>query len=199
MSHFTARQNSHPLPQEDAGTSSLQHSQPQRPALMAPLLAKQEPPPREGGRYAFGELPAGGQRDSGSPLARTFPASPSSRSSQWHYYAGEGSDAQSQPSVSAFSPSSMLNYDSATPTPTGAEGSRRAEEASEEYSGGGQMEYQEEEGRRVQHGEADGAAGDHQLDRYEAPSPPPLDDHEYFNGLLNDQDEGLLQQFLDSS
>jgi hypothetical protein len=35
-------------------------------------------------------------------------------------------------------------------------------------------------------------------DRYEAPSPPPLDDHEYFNGLLNDQDEGLLQQFLNS-
>jgi hypothetical protein len=87
----------------------------------------------------------------------------------------------------------MLNYDSATP---GAEGSRRAEEPSEEYSGAqGQMEYQEEEGPRVQHG----AAADHQLDRYEAPSPPPLDDHEYFNGLLNDQDEGLLQQFLDSS
>lgn len=191
---------------EDAGTSALQHSQPQRPALVAPLLAKQEPPPpREGGSYAFGEFPAGGQGDSGSgsPLGHTFPASPSSgfpsRSSQWHYYAGEGSGAQPQSSVSAFSPSSMLNSDSATPTPTGAEGNRRAVETPEEYSGGGQMEYQEEEGRRVQQGEADGAAGDHQLDRYEAPSPPPLDDHEYFNGLLNDQDEGLLQQFLDSS
>jgi hypothetical protein len=49
-------------------------------------------------------------------------------------------------------------------------------------------------------GEGQGVDGADWLerDRYEAPSPPPLDDHEYFNGLLNDQDEGLLQQFLNS-